>query len=138
VTAFVRAAAAAAGLVGSADSPRLLLVRRPEAAAVASILQSAPAVRAAMALGTKMVVVDCGGGTVDIMVSKIKSTAPLQLAEILPPSGGPWGATNVDARFMSFVEQLLGAGTFHALEDAAKMELLDSWAGAKVRQFPGL
>lgn len=57
-------------------------------------------------------VLDCGGGTVDITMHRCLSKAPLQLAELAKPEGGDWGSTYVDAEFSTFLEELLGAGHF--------------------------
>jgi hypothetical protein len=88
----------------------------------------------------KILVVDCGGGTVDITAhlvyenetddasspvvpsatcssSSSSSTLPpvKHFAELVPPSGGLWGSTVLDRLFEDrFLLPLLGAARFHS------------------------
>jgi molecular chaperone DnaK (HSP70) len=130
--AFMRKAAHAAGLIAAEDSSRLILALEPEGAAIASMLGAAPAARARFCLGERVLVMDCGGGTVDVTVSEIRSEAPLQLKEILHPSGGPWGGTYVDMNFVQFVNELLGPDAA-AVDASARIEVEDAWEAVKVR-----
>lgn len=130
---FMRAAAKEAGIIESLDSNQMVLVLEPEGAAIASMLDSAPAVREKFAIGKRVMILDCGGGTVDITVSEIVSSRPLQLKEILPADGGPWGGTYVDQNFLRFVAELLGAD-FAAVDHGTRVELLDAWEEVK-RKF---
>lgn len=49
-------------------------------------------------------VLDCGGGTIDITSHLVESSDPLQLSELAEPCGGAWGSSIVDARFKSFLQ----------------------------------
>ena len=51
-------------------------------------------------------VVDAGGGTVDITIHKMRTDGTL--IEIHKPSGGHWGSTTVNAEFEKLLEALLG------------------------------
>jgi molecular chaperone DnaK (HSP70) len=133
--AFMRAAAKEAGMIDSAESQRLVLALEPEGAAIASMLDAPPATRAQFKVGERVMIIDCGGGTADITVSEIKSSEPLQLKEILPASGGPWGGTYVDVEMIRFVQQLLGQD-FARIDRASHIELLDNWEEVKVRGVP--
>lgn len=53
---------------------------------------------------TKLMVLDCGGGTIDITTHHVKSSSPLALEELHEPTGGPWGSTMVDAKFKDFIK----------------------------------
>lgn len=49
-------------------------------------------------------VLDCGGGTIDITSHLVESADPLQLSELAEPCGGAWGSSIVDARFKAFLQ----------------------------------
>ena len=51
-------------------------------------------------------VVDAGGGTVDITIHKMRTDG--KLTEIHRPSGGCWGATTVNNEFAKMLETLFG------------------------------
>ena len=126
---FMRKAAFQAGLIDVEDSRRLLFALEPESAAIASDV--AQHVRP----GQSFMVLDCGGGTVDITMNRLKSTSPLRLDEIAAPSGGPWGSTFVDIRFEDFVKELVGVGNFNAImETPYWIELLENWESVKTSQ----
>ncbi|CAM9486686.1 unnamed protein product, partial [Scytosiphon promiscuus] len=48
-------------------------------------------------------VIDCGGGTVDISAFGVVSVSPTGLEQLTQTSGGPWGSTNVDKQFESYL-----------------------------------
>lgn len=54
--------------------------------------------------GTKLMVLDCGGGTIDITTHHVVKTDPLGLEELEEPLGGPWGSTTADAKFKQFTK----------------------------------
>lgn len=49
--------------------------------------------------------VDTGGGTVDVTVHKIDNG---KLIEVVPPSGDAWGSGKVDEEYGNFLERLFG------------------------------
>ena len=134
--AFMRRAAHAAGLIAELDSERLSLALEPEGAVISSAMDAPPEVRAALRVGSRVMVLDCGGGTVDCTVSELLSNDPPKLREILAPSGGSWGGTNVDAQFRKFINDVIlssgaaGAADSHA-DAAAASAALDAWESAK-------
>ena len=132
---FMRQAAAEAGLIPDADSDKLQLALEPEGAVIASMLDASADVRARLVVGQRVLVLDCGGGTVDCTVSELVGSDPPRLRELLPPSGGSWGGTNVDAEFRRFVNAVLlpegaRAADSHA-DAAASAAALDAWETAK-------
>ncbi len=133
--AFMRLAAATAGLIPDVDSDRLQLALEPEGAVIASTLDAPADVRARLVAGQRVLVLDCGGGTVDCTVSEMVGVDPPRLRELLPPSGGSWGGTHVDAEFRKFVNAVLlpeGARATDAHADAAaSAAALDAWETAK-------
>ncbi|XP_062588857.1 heat shock 70 kDa protein 12B-like [Saccostrea cucullata] len=75
--------------------------------------------------GRQFIVVDAGGGTVDITGYEVAHDG--SLSEIFPPSGGDWGGNNVNQEFISLLKEICGeeiiakfrqefAGEYHELE----------------------
>ncbi|XP_060588439.1 heat shock 70 kDa protein 12A-like [Ruditapes philippinarum] len=106
---FMREAAQQAGIPGK----NLRLCLEPEAASiycrhlpvtkntkqeVASISQ--------LSSGTKYLVLDAGGGTVDITVHEVTDDGNLK--ELHKASGGAWGGTQVDLAFEAFLSSIVG------------------------------
>jgi hypothetical protein len=85
-------------------------------------------------------ILDCGGGTVDVTVSELVGANPPKLREVLAPSGGSWGGTYVDAEFRKFVNSVLlpdGAAAMDKHADAAaSAAALDAWESAKCSWDP--
>jgi len=127
---FMRVAAHAAGLIDSPSATNLLMALEPESAVLAAIADCAPAERKKFEPGTRIMVVDCGGGTVDITCDEIVGMAPLALKEVHEATGGPWGATFVDRRFMGFMRELLGE-RWKYVTHAAQLELLSTFEEEK-------
>jgi hypothetical protein len=67
------------------------------------------------AQGEKFVILDCGGGTVDVTVHSLVTKTPFRLNELAPPSGGPWGSTYVDAAFCDVLRDMTGAASYERL-----------------------
>ncbi len=98
-------------LVENASSSLLLLVSEPEAAC-ASAVADAPG---SLSVGERVVVVDCGGGTVDITTHKLESTRPPRLLLQAEPSGGAWGSTRVDEALAALLSTLFGSDNMDRL-----------------------
>lgn len=58
--------------------------------------------------------VDAGGGTVDVTVHKIDNG---KLKEVVPPSGDAWGSGKVDEEYGTFLERLFGTELRKGSED---------------------
>lgn len=132
---FMRMACVQGGLIPDMDSERLVLALEPEGALVATLMDAPAEVRARLRPGaSRIMILDCGGGTVDVTVSELQGSDPPKLKEILPPSGGAWGGTYVDAAFRGFANELLmpegREGTSHA-DLAATAAVMDAWEVAK-------
>lgn len=56
--------------------------------------------------GTRYIVVDCGGGTVDLTVHEMEDLGTLK--ELHKASGGAWGAIGVDKEFESLLVKIFG------------------------------
>ncbi|QDY77881.1 Hsp70 family protein [Streptomyces qinzhouensis] len=140
----MRDAAKAAGI--PSDEERLLLVSEPEAAAVYCALTSGtllepdrPEGRLSVETpGSRFMVVDCGGGTVDITSYQIRpeGVGDDRLAEIGIADGGRLGSAYINQHFVDEVlgdrfgdEELKALLVSHPQEIAA---LEDRWEGWKV------
>ncbi|CAN0005050.1 unnamed protein product, partial [Scytosiphon promiscuus] len=128
---FMRVAAHKAGLIDVVDSPQLQLCLEPEAACLAAIMKEAAPLLAHA--DTKAMIVDCGGFTIDITTHNITSVHPtLSLAEIIPPTGGPWGSTCVDEEFKKFIKQFIGEDYFARVRHTSLFySLLTKWEEGK-------
>ena len=73
------------------------------------------------------------GGTVDLTYSEIMCRGPLDLRELRPASGGPWGSTYVDEQFKALMNELLG-GRLESMGPTVLLDLLESWEKVKVRE----
>lgn len=138
----MRDAAAQAGM--PSDEERLLLVSEPEAAAVYCALTpgtllgpTRPAGRLDVeTTGSRFMVVDCGGGTVDITSYQIRTegVGANRLAEIGIPDGGPLGSAYINQHFVEQVladrfgdEQLKALTVSHPREIALLEDRWEEW-----------
>lgn len=67
-----------------------------------------------------IMVLDCGGGTVDITIHKLLCNPDERFLckEILPSSGGcEWGSKYVDLYFEEFLKEFLGANLCQYYEE---------------------
>ncbi|ORZ36822.1 hypothetical protein BCR44DRAFT_119523 [Catenaria anguillulae PL171] len=137
----LRRAAYRAGLITTERSPNLVFCYEPEAACMACVHDPDVQLRP----GSEFLVVDCGGGTVDLFQCRIGQTddprsAP-ELVELSMGQGGFFGATNVDVAFLNYLGELM---TPLGLENvshsprcaAAWNNLLSQWEYRK-RSFTG-
>lgn len=126
----MRLAAFHAGLIEKEDSKALLLALEPECAALATIADLTDG-SAVSKVGASVLIVDAGGGTVDIVMDEVTGTKPWQLAEVREADGGPWGATYVDKEFEEFLKELLGGDRYGCIDHSTKIKLMQSWEAEK-------
>jgi hypothetical protein len=98
----MRRAAFNAGLVPEEKSARLVFCLEPEAAVVRHLLLEGRQ----LPLHQSVLVVDSGGGTVDITSHLVINVEPLQFRSVEVPSGGMWGSKAVDVNFVAVARQL--------------------------------
>ena len=67
--------------------------------------------------GKRIIVVDAGGGTIDILSTQVISTNPVLLHVTSPPSGGLWGGVAVNQRFLEFFNELFPEISDRALDE---------------------
>ncbi|MET9734614.1 Hsp70 family protein [Streptomyces sp. NPDC006458] len=149
----MRDAAVAAGL--PADEERLLLVSEPEAAAVYCALTSGTLLGPARpegrldvwTAGSRFMVVDCGGGTVDITSYQIRAdgVGDDRLAEIGLADGGAHGSAYINQHFVDRVladrfgvEELKALTVSHPKEIALLEDRWEEWkVGLHSETAPG-
>jgi len=97
--AATRAAAIQAGFVSGNDDNRLTLVTEPEAAAMfcskAGLLN--------LKVRDAVLIVDCGGGTVDLISYEVEEENPFTVAECTGGSGDSCGSTALNRNFSNIL-----------------------------------
>ncbi|KAL3879879.1 hypothetical protein ACJMK2_032156 [Sinanodonta woodiana] len=73
--------------------------------------------------GSVYMVLDAGGGTIDITVHEVLSDGKLK--ELHKASGGAWGGTQVDEAYRQFLISLVGNPVFHRFQVQHKEDYLD-------------
>lgn len=79
-----------------------------------------------MVKGSVIMVLDCGGGTVDITVHKLLCDIQEKFIcqEIIPSSGGcAWGSKYVDLYFEEFLKEFMGPELFQVYQENALARL---------------
>ncbi|XP_019623425.1 PREDICTED: heat shock 70 kDa protein 12A-like [Branchiostoma belcheri] len=111
---FMREAAYDANIVSKANAKKLVIALEPESASL--FCRELPVNQFAgeregdgsdtlnMAPGTRYMVVDCGGGTVDITVHEVRPDN--RVKEAYAATGGAWGGTQVDEQFVALTEEV--------------------------------
>ncbi|XP_066533202.1 heat shock 70 kDa protein 12A-like [Hoplias malabaricus] len=127
---FMREAATHAGLVSESDPERLIVALEPEAASVwckqlpsegfmEGDLEEAETIEEVT--GTQYMVVDCGGGTIDITVHEVLEGGCLK--ELHKVSGNDLGGQTVDKNFKSFLRETFTETVFDEFEGKHPNEL---------------
>lgn len=119
--AFMRTAAVQAGI----DTDMLTIALEPEAAAIH--IKHLPVERRVdgnegdvfqtFSPGSKYIVVDAGGGTIDITAHQVMEDGNVR--ELIKATGGNWGGTRVDEEYMDFIKCLIGETTTKELGENA-------------------
>ncbi|KAK3362432.1 hypothetical protein B0T25DRAFT_575175 [Lasiosphaeria hispida] len=107
--AATRDAAVAAGF-GSRIFDSIQMTAEPEAAAFAALKKDLrPGSVNAVKLGDNVLILDCGGGTMDITMYSIRKTFPnLEFDEICVGIGGKCGSTYIDRNFLMLMARRFG------------------------------
>ncbi|XP_062571662.1 heat shock 70 kDa protein 12A-like [Saccostrea cucullata] len=123
---FMREAAEKAGI----DGDNLVLALEPEAASVyvkemnVEVQQEMNQSRlSAFSPGTKYMIVDLGGGTVDVTVREVLDDRSLR--EITKASGGAWGGLRVNQQFYQYIEGIVGKELMEKLKEEYPAAHLD-------------
>ncbi|XP_017297027.1 heat shock 70 kDa protein 12A [Kryptolebias marmoratus] len=135
---FMREAAAQAGIMTEGDEEKLLIALEPEAASVwckklpadgfitrnlsGNVLNqnnSRPPLD--QSAGTKYIVVDCGGGTIDMTVHEVLRGGALK--ELHKASGNDLGGQTVDRKFKEFLREIFCDGVWDEYEQKYPSEV---------------
>ncbi|XP_058719121.1 heat shock 70 kDa protein 12B-like [Poecile atricapillus] len=115
---FMRLAAKEAGIISDMLSRNLIIALEPEAASLwckqlpqeGFMADSSDKKKFEDSPGIQYIVVDCGGGTVDITVHEIQEDHYLK--ELHKAAGGGWGGNRVDENFISFLKEIFNDGVW--------------------------
>ncbi|XP_015717072.1 heat shock 70 kDa protein 12B-like [Coturnix japonica] len=126
---FMRLAAKEAGLISDMTSEKLIIALEPEAASLwckqlpqeGFLTEGSNSKKFEDSPGVQYVVVDCGGGTVDITVHEIQEDCCLK--ELHKASGGGWGGNRVDENFIAFLREIFDDGVWHEYVKSCPTEL---------------
>jgi molecular chaperone DnaK (HSP70) len=119
----------AAGL--SATKSQIHLISEPEAAAIYALHGLDPH---GLMIGDTVVVVDAGGGTVDLISYTITNLRPiLEVQEAAPGSGALCGSTFLNMRFAKFLKAKLGQED--GFDDEVMAEAMEQFEKKVKRQF---
>jgi molecular chaperone DnaK (HSP70) len=139
---FMRKAAVEAGIIDQSNSASLLLCLEPEGASIQCREDAEESLKTQMIKNTVVLVLDCGGGTVDITVHKLTSDPEEKFfcEEILPSSGGcEWGSKYVDKYFEEFLREFFNDELFeiYIKNAVARLEILKHFEMLKRKFNPG-
>jgi molecular chaperone DnaK (HSP70) len=139
---FMRKACVEAEIVDNLNAHNLLLCLEPEGASMSVREDTDESVKEQMAKGSVVMVLDCGGGTVDITIHKLLCNPQEKFLceELLPSSGGcEWGSKFVDVYFEEFLKELFGSELYNIyLKNAiCRLEILKHFEMLKRKFCPG-
>ncbi|XP_063323634.1 heat shock 70 kDa protein 12A-like [Pelmatolapia mariae] len=126
---FMREAAIQAGIVTEETQHNLIIALEPEAASVwckqlqadGFITQNHHGGSLDQSPGTQFMVVDCGGGTIDITVHEVLDGGALR--ELHKASGNDLGGQTVDRKFKEFLREIFSGGVWDEYEANSPTEV---------------
>eukprot|EP00826_Nyctotherus_ovalis_P021277 TRINITY_DN1683_c0_g1_i1.p1 TRINITY_DN1683_c0_g1~~TRINITY_DN1683_c0_g1_i1.p1 ORF type:complete len:392 (+),score=111.26 TRINITY_DN1683_c0_g1_i1:176-1177(+) len=138
---FMRKAALEAGIIDDVNSPQLILCLEPEGASIQCREDSEESLKKELVRPKVVMVLDCGGGTVDITVHRLlcQEGERFLCEELLPSSGGcEWGAKFVDQYFEKFLEEFFGPELYgiYTSEASVRLEILKHFEMMKRKFCP--
>uniref|UniRef100_A0A3Q3H0R1 Heat shock 70 kDa protein 12A n=1 Tax=Labrus bergylta TaxID=56723 RepID=A0A3Q3H0R1_9LABR len=153
---FMREAAYKSGLVPRENPEQLIIALEPEAASIycrklrlhqmvdldskttQNGISPTDNVGSGMTQGDRYVVVDCGGGTVDLTVHQIRLPEG-HLKELYKASGGPYGSIGIDYEFEKLLCKIFGQDfidQFKIKRPAAWVDLMIAFESRKRAAAP--
>jgi len=109
----------------------IIVALEPEAAVLACLENEVEKQGELPVVDNDFMVVDAGGGTVDITVHRNRSEGGL--VELHSPSGGAWGSFYINKEFENLLEELLGA---EMKNTSAWFQIMDTFEVAKINFLP--
>ena len=127
---IMRLASQAAGLISEkpSDEDRLLFTLEPEAAA----LHCQHNCHIDLPPSTRFMIVDCGGGTVDITSYEVLKDRGLK--QLVTSGGGAYGSRYVDQQFQKYLRSKIGnkaIDLFTQTEPVEYLNMMESWERIK-------
>ena len=140
---FMRRACVEGGIIENLNSSNLLLCLEPEGASISVREDAEEAVRQEISKESVVMVLDCGGGTVDITIHKLlcEPDEKFICEELLPSSGGcEWGSKFVDVYFEEFLKEFFGEELYEAYNKNAvgRLDILKHFEMLKRKFCPGV
>lgn len=89
--------------------------------------------------GTRYLVVDCGGGTVDVTVHEVFDSKRRKLKELYKASGGPYGSVGVDLQFIHLLGGIFSPdfiSSFRLKQPASWVDLMVAFEARKRSATP--
>ncbi|XP_063413658.1 heat shock 70 kDa protein 12A-like [Mytilus trossulus] len=115
---------------GGIPSKHLILALEPESASLyckylpqCITMQGKRMTENTLENGTKYIVLDIGGGTVDVTAHEIQRDGTLQ--ELYQATGGCWGGTTIDLEFQSLLSTIFGSDVISKINDEHPNEMID-------------
>ncbi|XP_062582246.1 heat shock 70 kDa protein 12B-like [Saccostrea cucullata] len=132
---FMREAAEMAGIVEN----NLMIALEPEAASlfckhvpIEMMTGSSGKGFNAFSPGSAYIVLDAGGGTIDITVHQVQQNGTLK--EIHKANGGDWGGTKVDEAFTALLEDIVGKKVMEKFCRDHKYDMLELYRTFEVKK----
>ncbi|KAI1272591.1 hypothetical protein F5Y07DRAFT_403302 [Xylaria sp. FL0933] len=117
-----------------AGATKLSFAPEPEAAALSTLLEQGGGIKR----GNIYIICDAGGGTVDLISYKVKSTKPIVLQEAVEGTGGLCGGIFIDQAFERICSSRLGTKWGCLTKRGAREIMKDQWEyGVKPQFRPG-
>ncbi|CAG2206693.1 unnamed protein product [Mytilus edulis] len=115
---------------GGIRNTQLILALEPEAASVYCkhipnelTVTNGQSTIDALSPGTKYLILDAGGGTIDITVQEVQEDESIK--QLYMANGGDWGGTKVDLAFEKFLEEFAGKPALQKFRQEDKSGHLD-------------
>ncbi|KAL3878196.1 hypothetical protein ACJMK2_030564 [Sinanodonta woodiana] len=123
---------------GGIPSKQLLISLEPEAAAI--LCRYLPLDKLSVGSnalspfepGSKYVVIDAGGGTIDMAVHEIQQSGKIK--ELYKASGGHWGGANVDKAFIDLISEIIGKTVMEEISKSHTFDLMDLYREFEVKK----
>ncbi|XP_045204913.2 heat shock 70 kDa protein 12A-like isoform X1 [Mercenaria mercenaria] len=83
-------------------------------------------------IGEKYMILDCGGGTVDMTVHEIQEDSTLR--ELAKANGGEFGGTLVDKKFIELLNDVFGPDVMEVIQQRFKDDYLDLMQNFEIKK----
>jgi len=122
-----------AGLIDRNIFNHLRIVYEPDCASISCQFEAANEDEKSFQPGERYILIDAGGGTVDIACHQVK--AEYEMEEIYHPTGGPWGSDYIDDEFERLLMEIFSEEAirpFKEYKNSAYTAIKDNFRKAKM------